>query len=626
MKKILLSIFIGVSLSFSALSQVVVAGVSPASIQGNYKFAVQTDKGWPRYFANQFAPQSEYWGMNLDFSVQGTYIQDTLVLVNDGSSGTDPILGNPVSQEGCNPSPANAYAGKIALVRRNNCSFVNKVLYAQNAGAIAVIVVDNIDDDNIENNYMSAAANDPNGPLATIPAVRISMSDGNRIIAEMQNGPVVMFIGNKLGAFQNDLGLNQDLVATPSYHGVHFALAQDGTDFNFDLGLRIYNSGIQNQPNSKVIATVTGPTGTVYNHDFDFSLDAGDSLDIFPGENLSFPKFELNSYPQGEYTLEYELVLDGVSDDFTSDNKYSVSFVVNDTYHSRARLNPITSKPMATSQSRPSDPTTGAAYSEIMYCMSFRHPNADRVNLLGLNSVISIDSVNASSSLSGLFAMAEVYEWVNADAVYLGNTGLPATQPAYNLQLLTSNPAEHAFENDVLKEEVNFQFPDAPITLENNKVYLACITDYGQKLKIGYDVGVNYNINRQLTSQWINPLKILQGSTPTWYGGGFGPDATPAFGVHLESVDPTLSIGEQLTLEGRVYPNPANDIVRINVPMNGKAMITVTDLTGRNATTQSVNFLNNEASIDLLNLESGMYVVNVVFENGSKSTFNVVKR
>lgn len=625
MKKILLSIFVA-CVSLVSMGQVVVVGVSPTAIQGSYKFAVQTDIGWPRYAANRFAPQSEYWGLTMDFGVQGTYIQDTLVLVNDGTSGTDPLLGNPVSQEGCNASPVNSYVGKIAVVRRNNCTFVNKALYAQNAGAIAVIVVDNIDDDNLENNYMSAADNDPNGPLVTIPVVRISLSDGNRLIAEMQNEPVVMFIGNKLGAFSNDLALNQNLLLTAPYHGVHFALAQSNTDFNFDLGLRVYNSGTINQTNAQVNAKVTGPAGVVYDNTITVSINAGDSVEIFPGEMISFPRFELSSYPQGEYTIEYDIALNGVSDDFDSDNKYSVTFVVNDTYHSRARLDPATLKPMATSQARPSDPTTGPPFTEVMYCASFRNPNADRVNLLGLNTVISIDSVNTSSSLSGLFVMAEIYEWVNADAVYLANTGTPASQPAYNLQLVTPNPAEHSFENDVLIEEVYFQFPDAPITLENNKVYLACVTDYAQKLRIGYDRGVNYNATRQLTSQWINPLKVVQGTSTTWYGAGFGADLTPAFGLHMESVDPNLAIEDQLNLEGKVYPNPASDLIRINVPMDGKAVISVTDLAGRSAATHSVNFLNNEASIDLVNLESGMYVINVAFENGSKSTFNVVKR
>lgn len=625
MRKIILSIFVGCVSSFS-MGQAVVAGVSPAAVKGNYAFGVQSNPGWPSYTAGQ--TQEENWGMTIDFNVPGTYIQAEVALVDDGTPGTNP-QGIPIRHEGCsnliNPSEI---AGKIALVYRNTCDFATKVKKAEDAGAVAVIIINRED----ETNIIMTASPTGDGPNTTLPAVIITKTDGDFIVAQAALGPVEMLIGNKIGAFDNDLSLSQDLVLIPPYNGVHFALALDGSDFNFDLGLRVYNQGLLTQTDASVKATVTNPLGdVVYDETVLFSLNGStgstvEEVDIFPGELLSFPNFQLGSYPHGEYTLTYEIMPNGVADDFPEDNTYSITFVVNNTYHSRARLDPTTLKPMAISQARPSDPESGPYYSDVTYCSSFRNPNADRVNLLGMHTVISIDSVNTSSSLLGLFAMAEVYEWVNADAVYLANTGMPASQLAYNLQLITSNPAEYSFENDVLKEEVYFDFPDAPITLENNKVYLACVTDYGQKLRIGFDRGVNFNATSQVTSQWINPLKIVEGVTVSWYGAGFGADLTPAFGLHFEPVDPTLTIKDQLNLEGRVYPNPANDIVRINVPMDGKAVISVTDLAGRNAATHSVNFLNNETSIDLVNLESGMYVINVAFDNGSRSTFNVIKR
>lgn len=77
----------------------------------------------------------------------------------------------------CNPlSSANAAAvnGKIALVDRGVCTFVVKVKNAQNAGAIAVLVADNV------------AGAPPSGlggadPTITIPSVRISLPDGNTL-------------------------------------------------------------------------------------------------------------------------------------------------------------------------------------------------------------------------------------------------------------------------------------------------------------------------------------------------------------------------------------------------------------------------------------------------------------
>ena len=606
--------------AFFASSQVVVVGVSPAAVQGNYTFAVQTDAGWPSYTPGQF-PDSENWGMSLDFSVVGTYIQDTLVLVNDGTAGTDPNLGNPLSQEGCNPTAGNPYAGKIAVLRRNTCSFVNKALYAQNAGAIAVIVVDNIDDANLANNFMSAADTDPNGPLVTIPVVRISMSDGNHLINQMANGPVVMFIGNKTGAFQNDLSLNQDLVMTPPYHGVHSLLAQNGTEFNFDLGLRVYNFGGSNQSNATVNATVKNPSGaTVYDEDVMVSLNQGDSIDIFPGEANAFPQFSLATYPAGKYTVEYTISLDGIADDFDSDNTYMATFVVNNSYLSRARLDETTLKPITMSQVKPAAPTGGGSYAEVVYCSSFRNANASRLAVSGFNATVSVDSVDANSTLEGKFVFADLYEWTNADAVYAANAG--NTQLAYDL---TSRATlNYDFANDVIKEEAYFEF-ETPYVLQDNVMYMVCITDFGQGLNIGYDRGVNFNATRQLLEEWINPLKVVEGQTVTWYGAGFGPDLTPAFGIRAIDAT-TVAVENLLNLEGKAYPNPTDDVINMNIPLDGKATVSVTDLSGRTVANREVTFMGNQASIDLAELQSGMYVINVAYDNGSKSAFNVVKK
>jgi PA domain len=77
----------------------------------------------------------------------------------------------------CNPlSGANAMAvnGKIALIDRGTCTFVIKVKNAQDAGAVGVVIADNV------------AGSPPPGlggtdPTITIPSVRISFDDGNAL-------------------------------------------------------------------------------------------------------------------------------------------------------------------------------------------------------------------------------------------------------------------------------------------------------------------------------------------------------------------------------------------------------------------------------------------------------------
>src|SRR5690606_29551452 len=59
-----------------------------------------------------------------------------IVLVNDGSA---------TPSQGCVASPAGAYAGKVALVDRGTCAFEIKAKNAEDAGAIAVIVANNVE-------------------------------------------------------------------------------------------------------------------------------------------------------------------------------------------------------------------------------------------------------------------------------------------------------------------------------------------------------------------------------------------------------------------------------------------------------------------------------------------------
>lgn len=89
----------------------------------------------------------------------------SVVLVSDGS-------GNPT--EGCS-ALIGFPAGAIALIDRGNCAFDVKVANAQAAGAVGVIIVNNVAGDPI-----TLGGSDP---TIMIPAVMISLANGNAIKA-----------------------------------------------------------------------------------------------------------------------------------------------------------------------------------------------------------------------------------------------------------------------------------------------------------------------------------------------------------------------------------------------------------------------------------------------------------
>jgi hypothetical protein len=122
-----------------------------------------------------------------------------VVYYNDDLAGT--------THEACGV-PANSLVGKIAMINRGTCTFVIKVKNAQNAGAIAVIMVNNVPGLPIT---MGGADN-----TITIPAVMISQSDGAILAAQLGNNLNVTMSGgvNIDGDFDNG-------VVTHEYgHGV----------------------------------------------------------------------------------------------------------------------------------------------------------------------------------------------------------------------------------------------------------------------------------------------------------------------------------------------------------------------------------------------------------------------
>jgi len=82
------------------------------------------------------------------------------------------------------PDEWRALAGKVALIDRGTCFFTDKVLAAQNAGALAVVMVNNVAGAPI------VMGGTPSSPV-TIPGMMISQDDGAKLKAQISQHPVV---------------------------------------------------------------------------------------------------------------------------------------------------------------------------------------------------------------------------------------------------------------------------------------------------------------------------------------------------------------------------------------------------------------------------------------------------
>jgi hypothetical protein len=594
MKKILLS-FSLISFAYFTNAQVIVAGVSPSNIVGNYP--------------NAWADPAGGWGTP-NFLIPGVYIQDTLMLANDGSEGLN-AQGNPVSAAACNPL-LNNLNGKIAVIYRGDgttnptsggCEFGVKALNAQNAGAVGVIII------NREPGVITPGAG-ASGALVTIPVVMLSNTDGAILVNQMQSGAVVVFIGNKTLLFANDVRLSSGAALAPKQGFVPALLAQNATEFNFSVGARIYNDGNQGQGNVSLRATVTNPSGNlVYDNSVSgLNISSVDSADVDPSGNFTLADFSLASYPAGTYTLTYTASLDSL-DEYASDNSISYTFTISESIYSAAKIDTATGLPSGKTFYRPSE--NNQTYS---ICSAINNPNASRLAVEGLYFAATKGTVLPEDSLmAGEEMNLTLYKWEDS-FLDLNDANL-----GFN-QLTEMAQAYFYFTDESQEGETVYGAFAAPVVLEDNQRYLACVQTVNINLYMGHD-NTNYTWN---TDYYLQPICPNE-SDGTWYATGFGVDVPSAVGIKVMS-SAGIGINEINTVNGSAYPNPTSDDLTISIEGEGVATVTVTDISGKIAASSVISLVNGKANFNVSNLEVGMYIFNVVLENGKTSQFNVVKK
>lgn len=104
------------------------------------------------------------------------------VVARDQGS-TDPAMA-------CNPL-VNDVAGKVALIRRGDCEFSDKVFNAEADGAVGVVIVNNGTCNGVIDPGCVIPMTPAFSPLTTIPAVMVSQLDGEPLIAAADAGRTV---------------------------------------------------------------------------------------------------------------------------------------------------------------------------------------------------------------------------------------------------------------------------------------------------------------------------------------------------------------------------------------------------------------------------------------------------
>lgn len=163
------------------------------------KFEIQTPSNLSATLSNY--TQTAGWGGSLETA----YAYGNLVLVNDGTAS--PELG-------CNALVNNAaILGNIAVAVRGTCPFSTKAMAAQNAGATALVIINN----QVQGPATLAAAND--AANVTIPVVMISQAQGAQLLTALQNGGTAMGFLGRQKEWIESIEISGDLFITGDNNG-----------------------------------------------------------------------------------------------------------------------------------------------------------------------------------------------------------------------------------------------------------------------------------------------------------------------------------------------------------------------------------------------------------------------
>jgi hypothetical protein len=572
MKKILLSA-IGMFLVGSLSAQVIFSVEEPASIQGAYDLT--------------FTEPTGGWG-GPDMLDPANAVQDTLVQLLDISATEDSL--------GC-LTAANAAAidGNIAILYRGSCQFGTKALNAENAGAIACVIINNTPGAPVG---MGPGAD---GVNVTIPVVMVSLNDGQILLNEMQNSDVEVFIGNKTGFYPNDLGTTAGAVLRAKSASTPALIAQDDTEFEVEMGAMVYNYGFENQVNVTLSATIDFGGSNIYS-------ETSSAVDILSGDSSFFtlPTFSQTTYANGKYEVTYSISSDSV-DSYDFDNTISADFQINDSLYTYASIVDSSGAPNSSGGFRSS--TATATYSA---CVAFQNENASRIAPTGMTFTAIKGAAAAVPSIEGEPMNIIAYRW-DDNFVDLNDPNLDFL----GLQEIVFS--EYVYPADLGGVPVTAYF-EQPFAIEDDQRYVFCVQTFNPDVFIGYDPVMDYTRN---INTYLQPLYPIE-SDGNYFALGFGEESVPGVGVNF--IDAALlNVQEaQLDIEMNAYPSPASDV--LNITFNGYDVdqLELVNLTGQVVASQSVQMGAEFTSVDVNNLENGVYIVNVYLSNGLTKAMQVV--
>lgn len=528
--------------------------------------------------------QASGWGM--DMTIPGNFVHDTLAVASDTT--------------GCGTITSASVSGKIAVIYRGTCNFTVKVQNAIAAGAVGVLIINNVATAPIP------MGGTPAGPL-NVPIAMISQADGASVRATMMGGPVKFYIGNKSGFFANDLALTDIGSMRANVGSLPISLAQNGTEFSVPLGAWIFNQGQNDLTNIVLSATIKRNGTSVHNvNSSATSIVSGDSTFV------TLTTYSPATHQAGDYEIIYSVDF-GSTDDYANDNTNTNYFALNDSLWSLCSLDTgVVSKQTYV---RPAD----LPANQFESCIAFKNTNAARVAMDGIyfGGFLITAADTATVHLDDFEAFWSLYTWDDADFTLSNGTFDIINQVAFGSYTYPADADAMAGETIFMPLTGGDQ-GNSYYRFQNNQQYLLCIENFAPKLFMAYSDRDHYD------EQFANDDLIrfpIRSDVGDFTPAGFRGLPVPSIAVRTST---TLNVSENELVNASAFPVPAKETITVKVQASGNATLKIVDMAGREVSTQQVKIENGQFQTSVAEMNAGTYVFTLDYANGTTSRFNVV--
>lgn len=518
---------------------------------------------------------ADYVGLRLEVTAPAAIIGDKVYTrANDGLATTtsnwgglvtSPLINVPVMMGtgadtcGCTAFGTGAMAGKIALIWRGPvsapCEFGVKALNAQNAGAVACVIM---------NEYPGQGpigmAAGTSGASVTIPVFMIGYADGQAMVAQYNTlpaGSVTMTITRWGLNNNNDLGFVPHGFA--NYHDYAIPKTQITSSptpnaYMAQNGAFIANYGFHDATNVMLTSastfTPTSGTPVTFHHDTvaTETFHHSDSIWAFycPTYNLAS-----NITGTGRVDVTYTISSDSV-EDYAPDNTATSTFYVTDSLYSKGRYDFANNAPIAATFRAPGALVAGDPF--MWGPMYFVAAGGSYFQNVQWRMASNTDTSGPISSLTQ--TQVFIFKWVDGDNTILTGNVPDSMVEAGELQLVGS-----AFKSFVALNPAD----------TSGGIFTAAVVDSnGNPANVAMDANSWYFIAPELLSGWFLGCDGLYNSFPRVYGrynfnnqkepaaqlwsGGRSDGSTPMIG-NFNLFMPTVPSGGASTIDSTVFGN-----------------------------------------------------------------------